>query len=147
MYLSLRARGFKPKLNQGGPSSRAPGAGVLEPSRAWRCPFRAAPRSRWPQLSFIALAAVISVGAGSMVAANADAVVAADGSGNFKTIREAVDAAPQITSDTGRRWTIRVKPGNYRELVYVQREKRFISVVGDDATTTVLTFDLFNDVK
>lgn len=36
-------------------------------------------------------------------AAEADAIVAADGSGKYRTIREAVDAAPQITSDTGRR--------------------------------------------
>src|SRR6266498_3479784 len=76
-----------------------------------------------------------------------DAIVAADGSGKYKTVREAVDAAPQITSDTGRRWTILVKAGNYRELVYVQREKRFISIVGEDAGKTVLTFDLFNDYK
>ncbi len=76
-----------------------------------------------------------------------DAIVAADGAGKYRTVREAVDAAPQITHDDGRRWTILVKPGTYRELVYVQREKRFISIVGEDAEKTVLTFDLFNDYK
>lgn len=78
-------------------------------------------------------------------AAEPDVVVAADGSGKYRTIREAVDACPQITSDTGRRWTIFVKAGTYRELLYVQREKRFISIVGEDAARTTLTFDLFND--
>ncbi len=73
-----------------------------------------------------------------------DAVVAADGTGQFKTIRAAIDAAPQITHP-GRSWTIFVKAGTYRELVYIQREKRFIKVVGEDAEKTILTFDLFND--
>ncbi|MBI5757478.1 MAG: hypothetical protein HZA46_03040, partial [Planctomycetales bacterium] len=72
-----------------------------------------------------------------------DVIVAADGTGRYKTIREAIDASPQISSDTGRRWTILVKPGIYRELVYVQREKRFTALVGEDAEKTILTFDLY----
>ncbi len=75
--------------------------------------------------------------------AKPDAIVAADGTGRYKTIREAIDASPQFTSDTGRRWTILVKPGIYRELVYVQREKRFTALVGEDATKTILTYDLY----
>lgn len=77
-------------------------------------------------------------------AATPDAVVAADGSGQYRTVRAAVDAAPQITH-AGRHWNIFVKAGEYRELVYIQREKRFISLVGEDAERTVITFDLFND--
>ena len=73
-----------------------------------------------------------------------DAVVAADGSGKYQTVREAIDAAPQITHP-GSHWTILVKPGTYRELIYVQREKRFISLVGGDAAKTIITFDLYND--
>ena len=37
---------------------------------------------------------------------------------------------------------IRIKPGIYRELVYVQREKRFFRFVGEDAAKTVITFNL-----
>ena len=77
-------------------------------------------------------------------AAAPDVIVAADGTGRFKTIREAIEAAPQITRDTGKRWTILVKPGIYRELIYVQREKRFIALVGESAEKTILTFDLFS---
>ena len=72
-----------------------------------------------------------------------DAIVAADGTGKYKTIREAIDASPQYVRDTGRRWTILVKPGIYHELVYVQREKRFTSLVGENAEKTILTYDLF----
>jgi pectinesterase len=71
----------------------------------------------------------------------ADAVVAADGSGQYTNVQAAVDAAPQL-SQPGRHWTILVKPGHYRELVYVQREKRFISLTGESATNTVITYDL-----
>jgi pectinesterase len=37
---------------------------------------------------------------------------------------------------------IRIKPGVYKELIYVQREKRFFRLVGEDAAKTVLTYDL-----
>ena len=69
----------------------------------------------------------------------ADAVVSGDGSGQFKTVQEAIDAAPQLTSHD-RPWVIEVKPGTYKELVYIQREKRFITLRGsDDAEKTIIT--------
>jgi pectinesterase len=40
------------------------------------------------------------------------------------------------------RWVILVKPGTYREQVYVQRERGNITVVGEDAAKTTITFDL-----
>lgn len=101
------------------------------------------PSSRtFPCFPVLAFAAAVWGGA-ALHAAQPDAIVAADGTGRYKTIREAVDAAPQLAHDTGRRWTILVKPGIYRELVYVQREKRFISLVGENVEKTILTFDLF----
>ena len=48
---------------------------------------------------------------------------------------------PQRTS-RARPWVIHIKPGVYKELIYVQREKRFISLVGDDAARTILTYNL-----
>jgi pectinesterase len=74
-----------------------------------------------------------------------DAIVAVDGSGQYKTVRAAIDACPQLTKTGSPRWTILVKPGTYRELIYIQREKRYISLVGENAEKTVITFDLFND--
>ncbi len=38
---------------------------------------------------------------------------------------------------------IRIKPGTYKELVYVQREKRFFRLVGEDPEKTVITYDLY----
>ncbi len=74
----------------------------------------------------VSLAIWCGAGAGTLAASGP----AADGSAAFRTIRAAIDAAPQITSDTGRRWTILVQAGPYREIVYVQREKRFVRLVG-----------------
>jgi pectinesterase len=76
--------------------------------------------------------------------AYADAVVAADGSGQFHSLQDAIAAAP--AGRPGRPWIIHVRPGTYRERLYVQREKRFLALVGEDAETTVVTFDLHANV-
>jgi len=73
---------------------------------------------------------------------DASAVVAADGSGDFTTIQDAIDAVPQTTS-ASHRWIIFVKPGLYHERVYVQREKRFVSLVGSDPSTVVISYGLY----
>ncbi len=66
--------------------------------------------------------------------------VAADGSTKFKSVQEAIMSVP--IGSPANPVLIHIKPGVYKELLYVQREKRFFKLVGDDATTTVLTFDL-----
>ena len=64
--------------------------------------------------------------------------VAADGSGDFKTVQGAVDAAPAGASE---RVVIHIKPGTYKEIIRVPKEKGMIEFLGDDAASTVLTFD------
>lgn len=81
----------------------------------------------------------LSVRAGSL---RADVIVATDGSGQYTSIQEAISAAPMRTGDNDPRWVILVKPGTYHERVYVQRERGRIDVVGEDATKTILTYDL-----
>lgn len=76
-------------------------------------------------------------------AAAADAVVAADGSGDYSSLQEAISSAPTRTGSDCPRWVIRVKPGVYRERVYVQRERGRMLIRGDDAASTVITFDLY----
>ena len=82
-----------------------------------------------------------SVGNAGNTGAGADSVVAADGSGQFKTVQEAVNAAP--LSSSAKPWIIYIKAGTYKELIYVQREKRFVCLVGEDVEKTVLTYDLY----
>lgn len=65
-----------------------------------------------------------------------DVVVAADGSGNFKTVSEAVAAAPQGSS---KRYVIRIKAGVYRENVEVPKKKKNIMFLGDGRSNTIIT--------
>ena len=38
---------------------------------------------------------------------------------------------------------VRIKPGIYPELIYIQREKSFFKLTGENPTKTILTFDLY----
>ena len=67
-------------------------------------------------------------------------VVAADGSAQFKTVQEGIQAA--ATGTASQPIVVRIKPGVYKELIYVQREKRFLHLIGESATNTILTYDL-----
>ena len=64
-------------------------------------------------------------------------VVAADGSGQFKTVQEAIAAAPERSAD---RTIIHIKPGTYEGPVIVAKNKTKITLQGDDAKTTTLTW-------
>ena len=72
-------------------------------------------------------------------------VVAADGSGEFKSVQEAVMKIPDGRADNP--VIIEIKPGTYKEPIYIQREKRFFHLVGEDPKTTVLTYDLYANMK
>ncbi|KAF2300891.1 hypothetical protein GH714_018053 [Hevea brasiliensis] len=63
-------------------------------------------------------------------------VVAADGSGKYKTISAAVAAAPKKSS---KRYIIRIKAGIYRENVDVPKDKTNIMFLGDGRKTTIIT--------
>ena len=75
-------------------------------------------------------------------AVKADAVVAADGSGQYTSLQEAISKAPMRTGLRDPRWVIFVKRGVYKERIYVQRERGNILVLGEDAATTIITYDL-----
>ena len=65
--------------------------------------------------------------------------------GFFLPGRAAIAAAPQLTHAGAGRWTLFVRAGTSREIVSIQREKRFIALVDEDAEKTTLTFDRFSD--
>lgn len=66
-------------------------------------------------------------------------VVAADGSGEFKTVQQAVDHVPENNTQ---RVVIQIKPGVYREQIRVSAGKRLVTFRGEDPKRTVLTFRL-----
>jgi pectin methylesterase-like acyl-CoA thioesterase len=61
--------------------------------------------------------------------------VAADGSGNFKTIQAAIDAAPLSGA------SIRVSAGSYREKIKVTKAHIQLRGTGSDATKVILSYD------
>ncbi|MDF2937173.1 MAG: pemA1, partial [Paenibacillaceae bacterium] len=63
-------------------------------------------------------------------------IVAKDGSGDFTTVQEAVDAIPENASG----WTeIHIKNGEYREKLQILKPR--VRLVGESAEGTVLCFD------
>jgi pectinesterase len=68
-------------------------------------------------------------------------IVAKDGSGNFKTIQEAVNAI----RDLSQQWvTVHIKNGIYHEKVVVPSWKTNISFVGENEDSTIITNDDFS---
>lgn len=86
------------------------------------------------------LLALVALATCSTGRAAVDITVAADGSGQFTNVQQAIMSVPAgfATNPVN----IHIKAGTYKELIYVQREKRFFHLIGDDATNTVLTYDL-----
>jgi pectinesterase len=67
-------------------------------------------------------------------------IVAADGSGQFTNVQAAIMSVP--SGSRTHPVVIRLKPGTYKELIYVQREKHFFSLIGENPATTVITYNL-----
>ncbi|HVZ48054.1 MAG TPA: pectinesterase family protein [Gemmatimonadaceae bacterium] len=86
------------------------------------------------------LASVAFLAATLAAGARPDAIVAADGSGDYTSLQEAISKAPLSTDSAARRWEILVKPGTYRERIYVQRERGRIHVRGEDVEKTVVVY-------
>ncbi len=72
-----------------------------------------------------------------------DLTVAADGSGNFKTVTEAITKVPE---NNQKRFVIFIKKGVYKEQIRIPADKPYISLIGEAGETTKLTFDLTNKI-
>ena len=92
------------------------------------------------KLKIFASATGLLVGLATLTA-QTNLFVAADGSAQFTSVQSAIMSVPSGSRENP--VVIHIKPGTYKELIYLQREKRFFKLVGDDATNTVLTFNLY----
>jgi pectinesterase len=84
-------------------------------------------------LEFLCVAAAAQSTKSSLI------VVAADGSGDFKTVQQAVDLIPE---DNQKRVVIQIKPGIYNEQIRVSSGQRYVTFRGQDPRNTVLTHRL-----
>ncbi len=85
-----------------------------------------------------AIARILCIAATVRLAAAAEIVVARDGSSSFSTVQAAIDSVPAGNSSPV---TIHIRPGVYKEKITVPKEKPFVTLIGDDAERTVLTYD------
>ncbi len=95
------------------------------------------------QANFVQRILLIVLWSGSLLSlafGDTNLFVAADGSAKYKTVQEAIMVVP-AGSPTNQVY-IHIKPGTYKELIYIQHEKRFFHLVGESAEKTVLTYDL-----
>ncbi len=67
------------------------------------------------------------------------AVVAQDGSGDFLTVQEAVNAAPDSLTSP---YLIFIKNGSYEENVVVPESKPYIHLIGQDKEQTIIHYKL-----
>lgn len=91
------------------------------------------------------LAALLHFGASAQLPAQTNLLVAQDGSGQFKSVQAAIMSVP--AGSAANPVVIRIKRGIYKESLYIQREKRFFRLIGEDAEKTVLTYDFHANLK
>jgi len=92
------------------------------------------PPCKWPVILLL-----LFFSSAAHAAVKPDFVVAADGTGDFVTIQEAVNAVPDYRKN--QRTTIYIKKGIYYEKLIVPSSKCGLSLIGEEGT--VITFDDF----
>ena len=73
-----------------------------------------------------------------------DFTVSADGTGDFKTVQEAINAVPDFRKN---RTTIFIKAGVYKEKIILPASKTNVSFIGEHVEKTILTYDDFASKK
>lgn len=94
-------------------------------------------------ICFISLILFFASAAQTSFAKKADLTVAADGSGDVKTVSEAIDKVP---ANNKKRFVIFIKKGVYNEQIRIPAGKPYISLIGESAENTKLTFNLPNKI-
>ncbi|MGY5251687.1 pectinesterase family protein [Sphingobacterium spiritivorum] len=78
------------------------------------------------------------------VARSYDYIVAQDGSGQFKTVQEALNAVPDFRKTVT---TIYIKNGIYKEKLILAGSKQNVRLIGEQVEKTILTYDDFAQRK
>jgi pectinesterase len=92
-------------------------------------------------LACIALQLLLTIPA---IAGDYNFVVASDGSGDFRTVQEAINAVPDFRKNETR---IFIKKGTYKEKLVLAGSKTNVVFIGEERETTKLTYDDFASKK
>src|SRR6187401_52600 len=72
------------------------------------------------------------------VTAQQKIIVAADGSGNYQMVQSAFNS---ISEKNNKPVTVFVKKGIYKEKLFLDSTKKWVTVIGEDKMNTILTYD------
>lgn len=87
---------------------------------------------------------ILALCANAISVAAYDFVVATDGSGDFKTVQEAINAVPDFRKV---RTTVFIKKGTYKEKLVLAASKNNVAFIGEDLEKTILTYDDYASKK
>ncbi len=93
-------------------------------------------RARFAIIGFLMILFAVSV-----YAQNPDLTVAADGSGDVRTVNEAIARVPEFNR---KRFKIAIRPGTYVEQINIPVTKPYVTLTGDPSGGTKLSFDINN---
>ncbi len=94
--------------------------------------------------TFFSMLSIVWLSLLSFKATDRTIVVSKDGTGNFMTVQEAIDAAG---NNVLTRTNILVKAGTYREKITVPSDKGPLLLQGENPETTLITYDDFASKK
>jgi pectinesterase len=86
------------------------------------------------RIVFISILVAINV---DCLSQNIDFVVAKDGSGDYTSVQDAINEVPHLRKN---RTTILIKSGVYKEKLIIPSTKTNISILGEDAEKTIITY-------
>ena len=87
------------------------------------------------------LNSIVSEGQGQINVPAHDAVVAKNGSGNYTSVQDAIDAAPANRTVP---WRIFIKKGKYVEAVVIPSNKPFVQLIGENMAETIVSYDNYS---
>ena len=70
--------------------------------------------------------------------------VAQDGSGDFRTVQEAINAVPDFRKN---QTTVFIKAGTYKEKLTLPKSKSVVKFIGEDVLKTIITYDDYASKK
>ncbi|MXN92331.1 pectin esterase [Flavobacterium sp. Sd200] len=73
-----------------------------------------------------------------------DIVVAKDGTGNYKTVQEAVNSVPSLKMTETK---IFIKGGTYKEKLEIPKDKNNVTLIGENTEKVILTYDDYASKK
>jgi len=88
------------------------------------------------------LCSVITASASSYTKDKPDLIVAQDGTGSYKTLQDAINAAPDNSTE---RFVIYIKNGKYdKEKLIVPKTKTNLTLVGEDRSKTIISYHIYD---